>query len=336
MKKNIVDNKIDIVLLWVDGNDEEWLKEKDKYMNIVGDSNVNRFRDCDNLQYIFRGFEKNMPWVNKIFFVTWGHIPKWLDTNNEKIIIVKHEEFIPKEYLPTFNSNVIELNIHRIKGLSDKFILFNDDFFILKPTKPEDFFIDNKPTDTYVETFLPGLSHNDVHFFMRMNILVLINKYFNKKDCIRKNLFKFLNFKYSAFFNFRTLYSMCFKEAFIEFWNFHAPYSYLKETFETVWEKEGELLNKVCKNKFRNSSDLGHYLCRYWQMVSGNFVPKKNESECIRYEENNLENIKKLKSGKYKFICISDDLLNIDFQKSKNEINKVLQELLPEKSSFEI
>ena len=61
------------------------IDEKILYATSDGDKSVNRFRDCDNLQYIFRGIEEYMPWVNKIFFVTWGHLPKWLNTNNKKI-----------------------------------------------------------------------------------------------------------------------------------------------------------------------------------------------------------------------------------------------------------
>lgn len=133
------EEKIDIVILWVDGNDEEWIKEKNKYLELKGASKANRFRDCENLQYLFRGIEKDAPWVNKIFFITWGNIPKWLDTNNEKIVVEKHEDFIPEQYLLTFNSNVIEMNLYRIKKLSEKFVLFNDDLFILKNLEPTDF-----------------------------------------------------------------------------------------------------------------------------------------------------------------------------------------------------
>ena len=121
MKNNSKNEKIDIVILWVNGNDPKWLEEKNKYLNTTTTgATVNRFRDCDNMQYLFRGIEKYAPWVNKIFFITWGHLPNWLNTNNPKLEIVKHEEFIPKEYLPTFNSNVIEMNLHRIKNLSSK------------------------------------------------------------------------------------------------------------------------------------------------------------------------------------------------------------------------
>ena len=330
------EEKIDIVILWVDGNDIKWKKEKNKYLKIKGDSNINRYRDCDNLHYLFRGIEKYANWVNKIFFVTWGHLPKWLNINNEKINIVKHDDFIPREYLPTFNSNVIELNIHRIKGLSNKFIILNDDFFFLKETNPEDFFIDGKPTDTYVEYTQLATAYNDVHFMMKSNILALINKHFNKKECIEKNIDKFINEKYGEDFNSKTKYSMGFEKKFVGFWNFHAPYAYLKETFEKVWSEEGENLKYACKNKFRAGSDLGHYLCRYWQLVSGNFVPKKDESKYLTYKDDNTENIKELKSGKYKYICINDAFININFEKSKKEINEILEELLPEKSKFEV
>ena len=335
MQKIDINEKIDIVVLWVDGNDEEWLKEKNKYLNIKGDSKVNRFRDCENLQYLFRGIEKYALWVNKIFFVTWGHIPKWLDTTNEKIVIIKHEDFIPKQYLPTFNSNVIELNLHRIDELSEKFIIFNDDFFILKSLTKQDFFVNGKPTAVYVEYPQLPSYYNDTYFFMNANIMAIINKHFNKKMFVKKNFNKIINLKYKDL-NFKTLFSLKYKTDFLGFLNFHMPYPYLKQTFNIIWEKEYETLDLACRNKFRTSTDLGHYLCRYWQMLSGNFEPIKKENLYLKYLSDNSENIKQLKSGKYKFVCVNDVYTDIDFEKSKREINTVFEELFPKKSQFEI
>ena len=330
-----LEDKMDFVILWVDGNDEKWIEEKNKYLELKGDTKANRFRDCENMQYLFRGIEKFAPWVNKIFFITWGHIPKWLNTNNEKIVVVKHEEFIPKEYLPTFNSNVIELNLHRIEELSEKFVLFNDDFFILKKTEPIDFFVKGKPTDVYVEYTQLASFYNDTHFFMKANILAIINKHFNKKETVKKHFSKIINPNYKNF-NFKTMNSLRFKKKFCGFWNFHTPQPYLKDTFRTIWEKEYENLDFACHNKFRESTDLGHYLCRYWQMVSGNFVPKKDESKYLIFLNDNTKNIEILKSGKYKYVCINDAYMDIDFEKAKKEINDTLQEILPEKSQFEL
>jgi len=335
MKKNEVDDKIDIVILWVDGDDPAWLKEKETYLNLRGDSSKTRFRDCENLQYLFRGIDKFAPWVNNIFFITWGHLPKWLDVSNPKIKVVNHKDYIPAEYLPTFNSNVIELNLHRIEELSEKFILFNDDLFLLKPTTKEDFFKDGKPTDVYAEYAQLASNYNDKHYFMKANILSIINKYFKKPECVKKNFTKMINPKYGKL-NFKTLQSLGFKKKFVGFWNFHNPQPYFKETFRKIWNLEYDNLHNACHNKFRDCSDLGHYLCRYWQMVEGNFTPKKDESKYLCYLNDNRETIKELQSNKYKMVCINDVYVDIDFEKAKKEINAVLQKILPDKCQYEL
>src|SRR5699024_12219498 len=114
-------NKIDAVILWVDDTDEKWLKKKMKWQRYYGieDNMPERYRTWDNLHYIFRGIEKFAPWINHIYLVTDGQKPKWLKENNN-ITVVDHQDIISKDHLPTFNSGVIELNIHKIKGLSEK------------------------------------------------------------------------------------------------------------------------------------------------------------------------------------------------------------------------
>ncbi len=329
------DEKIDFVVLWVDGDDPEWLKQKNEYLHITGDASKNRFRDCDNLQYLFRGIEKYASWVNKIFFITWGHLPEWLNTENEKLRIVKHEEFIPKEYLPTFNSNVIELNLHRIKDLSEKFVLFNDDLFILKDTKKEDFFKNGLPTDIYCEYVQLSSYYNNTHYFMKANILAIINKHFNKEQIMKQNKKKFINLKYCNFYNKQTRYFSKFKKKFVGFWNFHVSQPYLKETFRTVWDQENQALDEACHNKFRSANDLGHLLCRYWQFMEGKFMPKKDSSKYFIYLDDNHEAVDAILKQKYQLICINDAYTHIDFEKAKREINNALNQILPEKSSFE-
>lgn len=61
--------------------------------------------------------------------MTNGQVPEFLNHNNPKITLIKHSDYMPEKYLPTFNSNVIELNYHRITELSDNFVLFNDDCY---------------------------------------------------------------------------------------------------------------------------------------------------------------------------------------------------------------
>ena len=126
-------DKIDFVILWVDGNDPKWKRRRAFFSPEEKDngSTENRFRDWGLLRYWFRGAECFAPWVNRIFFVTDGQIPPWLNREHPRLRIVSHEEYIPPQYLPTFNSNVIELWLHRIPELAEQFVLFNDDMYLI-------------------------------------------------------------------------------------------------------------------------------------------------------------------------------------------------------------
>jgi len=204
-------DKIDFVILWVDGEDEKWMAEKERYQ-IKNNSKINkssssknRYRDWDNLKYWFRGVEKYANWVNKIYFVTYGHLPKWLDVNNPKLVIVNHSDFIPQEFLPTFNSNTILLNLWRIKDLSENFVIFNDDMFLTDYVKKTDFFKNNLPCDSFCFNIIAPIGTNDTFFHMILNNIDIINKHFTKKNVMKKNIFKiylsFFVFHYSTNIN---------------------------------------------------------------------------------------------------------------------------------------
>jgi hypothetical protein len=132
---------IDFIIPWVDSSDPGWRKEFNEYKRIKEhDADKSNFRNWDNFHYWFRGVEKFAPWVNKIHFVTWGHLPKWLNPEHPKLNIINHEDYIPSEYLPTFSPQTIELNFHRIKKLSNEYVYFNDDTFLIDHVKKDDFF----------------------------------------------------------------------------------------------------------------------------------------------------------------------------------------------------
>ena len=99
MKKTI-GYPIDFVITWVDGQDDVWRKQKASYSHTEEeDDSEERYRDWNLLQYWFRGVEEFTPWVRKIHFVTCGHLPTWLNTEHSKLHIVRHEDYIPKEFL---------------------------------------------------------------------------------------------------------------------------------------------------------------------------------------------------------------------------------------------
>ena len=133
---------MDIVITYVDGNDPVWKKDYEKYTNVP--VMQKRFRDWGTLKYLLRGIEVNMPFVRNVYLVVshLSQVPQWADQDNLKIVL--HEDIIPHEYLPTFNCNPIEMHLHRIEGLDEEYLYFNDDLFPLAPCRAEDFFRDGK------------------------------------------------------------------------------------------------------------------------------------------------------------------------------------------------
>ena len=330
--------KIDFVILWVDGNDPIWIEEKERYASNNNERAVekSRFRDWDNLQYWFRGIEKYANWVNKIFFVTYGHIPKWLDTNNPKLKIVKHADFMPKEDLPTFNSNAILINLHKIKGLSENFVVFNDDMFLLRPVKQTDFFDKNgTPRDECVHNIITAYGVRGQHCHFLLNNIDIINRHFKKYNVIIKNIFKIFNFRY-GFRMLRTLFLLPWY-SFTGFYDPHIPNSYIKSTFKEVWSKEEKILSNTSRHKFRDNEDVTEWVMRYWQLNNGQFKPRRTKKfgKYFFVTDDNKKIIEEIKKQKHKVICINDVKDNFDFEKAKEQIINAFETILPENCSFE-
>lgn len=325
---------IDIVIPWVDSNDEEWQKEKAKYSETGNvDSRIIRYREWDNLQYVFRGIELNLPWIRKIHFITYGHIPHWLNTKHPKLHIVRHSDYIPLEYLPTFSSHPIELNMYRIEGLSDHFIYANDDTFFIRPLKERDFFINGLPCDSALET---------IHIFKKggidnviQNDLSVLNAHFSKKNVINAHPLKWFNYRYGKYL-LKNIYLYPFK-SFLGFENPHMPNAFLKRTFQELWNCEPIILNKTSMNKYRSNEDVNQWLARYWQLATGNFAPRKiNLGKFYSIGKDDIEIEHAIINQKYSMLCLSDDTEQIDFEYEKEFINNCLKELFPIKSSYEI
>ena len=334
-------NKIDIVIPWVDGSDENWIKEKNKYSYDISGEGVNnaRFRNWDTLKYTLRSIEEYMPWYNKIYLVTNGQIPTWLNLNNPKLELVNHKEYIPKEYTPTFNSHTIELNIHRIKKLSEKFIYFNDDYLITNFMKKEEFFFHNLPCDSGILNVHCPRKNRIIHT-IAFNDTGIINEHFNIIATL-KNKKNWFNYKYGVkniIQNF--ILSKC--PRFPGFKQFHTPNAYLKSTFEEVWDKEYGILNETCMNKFRNKNDVNQWIMRNYQLSSNNFYPTKKCKETLLFDfenkdaENTLIDIEKaLYNKNIKMICINDcDYLD-DVELVVSKVKCLLEEKYPKTSSFE-
>jgi Stealth protein CR2, conserved region 2/Stealth protein CR1, conserved region 1/Stealth protein CR3, conserved region 3/Stealth protein CR4, conserved region 4 len=129
---------VDVVYTWVDGTDELWRQRKSKFINDglglseLADSRA-RYESRNELLYSIRSVVRYMPWVRNIYVVTDRQVPSWF-ASTSRITIVDHSELFPdKSCLPVFNSHAIESVLHRIEGLSDIFVYFNDDLFVNQP-----------------------------------------------------------------------------------------------------------------------------------------------------------------------------------------------------------
>lgn len=327
---------IDFVLTWVDGNDPEWRLEKKRYQpgKIADDTEI-RYRDWDNLQYWFRAVEEYASWVNKIHFVTWGHIPSWLNINHPKLNIVKHADYLPAQYLPTFNSHAIELNLHRIKDISEHFVYFNDDTFLNASVKPTDFFVNGKPVDRLIfNTVVPSEETTSCVIF---NCVRVINKYFSKRKLLKNCWNKIFYPLYGKDGMKNWMLSPISANYFTGFQNDHIPVSYTKSLFTEVWEAEKDLLEEVTSHRFRSELDVSQYLFRYWYMAQGNLQPcTQRHGKFFNITSNNERMFQAILRGKYKMICCNDGEDIDDFEMKKQQLIQVFNQKFPLKSSFEL
>ena len=333
--------KIDFVLIWVDGNDRSWQIQKSKYeRKSVGDSGDNRYRDWGCLKYWFRGVEKFAPWVNNIFFVTCGQVPKWLNVNHPKIRLVSHSDYMKEDYLPTFSSHPIELNLHRIPELSEQFVYFNDDMFIIKRVDPSDFFRNDLPCSACGFEVL-NINYDDVFYDVMVNNMRVVNNHFNAKEFILKHFNKIFSFRYDIK-HIKSLLLLPWAWGFIPgFINPHLPNAYLKSTFGKVWEKEERLLHETSTHKFRNREDVNQYIFQYWQFLEGKFAPvnMKKRGKFYYTEKQSEEWYEAIVKQKHKMICLNDDLDSVEkkeYLRIKRKMNTAFESILGEKSSYEI
>ena len=230
---------IDFVIPWVDGADPVWADSyrqyahlEDKRFNVSGE----RFRDWGLLRFWFRAVAKYAPWVRTIHFVSCGQVPTWLNKEHPQLHLVKHEDYLPARFLPTFCANPIELSFHRIEGLSEHFVYFNDDMFLSAPVQPSDFFKNGLPRETAIRSHL--LPSEFGHIVL--NDINLINKYLDFYSLYRKNLRKWFNARYGLQ-GLKNFLFIPYKD-FTGMRESHLPYTLRKSTFEAVWQKCGKEL----------------------------------------------------------------------------------------------
>lgn len=325
--------KIDFVVTWVDGSDQVWKRKHDETLDIdsvenAGDSDT-RYRDYDLFKFWFRAVELFAPWVNHVYVVTDNQIPNFLDTDYSKVSVVDHKDFIPHEYLPTFNSNVIEMFIDQIPGLSENFVLFNDDMFLNKKTKPEDFFKNGLARDQLI--FQP-LFPEDWFDHIRLTNLVFLNQNFRKHKVVLKHFFKIFNYKYRGK-NLYNLFSIPYNR-FNGFYDPHISTAYTRSQISTVRE-QFELEIFQASHKVRHENEASIWLMRYVRLLKGEFAPQS-----ITFGKNfmvsDVDNIvRAIETSKYSVIGINDEETLDEVDSYTGALNKAFENKYNFISNFE-
>ncbi|MGX7235593.1 sugar phosphotransferase [Enterococcus italicus] len=265
------DFPIDIVVTWVDSNDLNWTKKKETYCpsNIVDNdafNNINRYRDIGLFKFWFRSIEKYAPWVNHIYLVTDQQVPDFLNVDHKKITVVDHRDIIDKKYLPTFNSSTIELNIHKIKRLSEHFLYFNDDMFINNYISPDDFFTDiGKVKDTISQSIIIPTENYD-HVILNNNMV--LNRFFSKKSILKKQWYKFFSPKQGLFLFVLNIMLIIYPK-FTRLYDPHTAFSIIKTQMIESLSVINEELKISFLNKGRGLNDISMQWVRYYQIAKG-------------------------------------------------------------------
>lgn len=243
---------IDAVYLWVDGDDPQWLAKKNKVIRSskYADARLQhdalsegRFIDNGELRYSLRSLALYAPWIRNVYIVTDNQCPGWANQNN--INIVDHKEVFPGFAVsPNFNSHAIELCVHRIDGLSENYLLLNDDFFFGSKIFPKDFFLENgKPVLWVVKKrrkYKQTLLSDD---YMHMNT-------HRGADTFARRL---IVEKYGRYLPYRVR---------------HYPKPMLRRVMEEIWSGFPKEIERTLSGHFRKGNDLAIFSFFTFYMIA--------------------------------------------------------------------
>lgn len=313
---NCNNKEIDLVYLWVDGNDPTWQEKRNACIGKPKDeSGVNcagRYANHDELKFSLRSIEKYAPWIHKIFIVTDHQVPAWLDLSHPKIKIIDHQDIMPKDCLPCFNSALIEHFIYRIPNLAEHFIYANDDMLINRPVTPESFF---------AKDGLPIVRLNR-RPFRRWTLLFkekVLKKPLSNYNITIRNSAELVYKKYGIYFNGKT---------------HHNIDAYLKSTYQYTSEIFKNEIAATYSNHVRSANDIQRNIYSYVALAEKRAHLKYvNLRTSFRLHIDNEGNYRKLEKYNPLLFCMNDSEFAHDCDREKAAA--FLEKRFPQKSQFE-
>lgn len=306
---------IDLVYLWVNGNDPKWIAKRNACVGTLSKAEENckgRYVDNNELKYSIRSVEKYAPWIRKIFIVTDNQVPQWLNTSHPKIQIVDHTEILPKECLPCFNSVVIEHHLHRIPGLSEHFLYANDDVYFNKSVCPSTFFA----KDLFPIIRLNRRPFRKWLLWYKMNVRKkILGNYIQTIH----NAATLVEQKYGTYYNGKT---------------HHNIDAYLKSTYQHTREVFKNEIDATLSNHVRSSNDIQRNLYSYVALAEKKgHLHYVTQHTSFRLHIDNRKLYDKFERYNPMFFCMNDS----QFANDDDWICAItfLKKLFPDKSQFE-
>ena len=334
--------KIDFIVLWVDNEDVAWQKEKEYWKNngnrLSAAANDVRYRDWGLFKYWFRCVEQNAPWVRKIHLVTNGQIPKWLNMNHPKLQLDTHASFMSKESLPTFSSHPIELQLHKINDLSEHFVYFNDDMFLINAVTEDFFFRGNDRADYFCEREYLRFTGTEFSKILHADINAINENICNKREIIKNviGLDRWFSKNLSLSYRLSNLINYIRSKKFIGFSVEHTASAFTKSLMNDVWVNFNRVLSDTITHKFRTETDVNQYLFRYWSFIKGEYFLNEKMKGGY-YTLNEIDKALDAINGNshYPIICIND-ADNVKFNPDKVKLLQVaFEKRFKTPSSFE-
>lgn len=313
----IMDYPIDLVYLWCDGADQNFIKRRNQFshkLSLVEDTGE-RYEQIEELKFSLRSVHLFVPWINHIFIVTDRQIPAWLNLDHPKISIVDHSEILPQKIIPVFNSTAIETALFNIPGLSEHFLYANDDMFFRRPLKP-DFFFDAKG-----------------------NPIVRLKKVKN----IQTNYYRTIR-------NAQNLIAEKFGQNFDHMSLHHNVDGYLKSVLEQCYQTFKNELDQTRKSRFRSPDDIQRIVYSFfhlvqkkgrmknvkrsfWQKLCSKFYAARMDSFVLNQTLSNREKFNRLRKFNPALFCLNDACGIDNVQRLEGKI--FLEQLFAEPSPFE-
>ena len=293
---------MDIVITYVDGNDPVWKQDYEKTTNVP--VMEKRFRDWGTLKYLLRGIEAKMPFIRNVYLVVShpSQVPEWAD--REQLKIVLHKDIIPAEFLPTFNCNPIEMHLHRIPGMDEEYIYFNDDMFPVGDCRPTDFFRDGRPViGYYTHLFASGM----------------YKKICRNSDRLAR---KALGMKPSCFFTRPQ----------------HICSPMLKSQCEELYAKVEDEIRKTSATRTRTEENLNQYLFLDYMNYKGLVIREKISNKHFSVAVASPDSLRDfLHNPTRNLVCINDVRLSEErYEQLRGAILDAFQSTFPSKSRFEL